>query len=82
MSKQKPSQAPAHNSGDVRIFLTNLRLLNLDKCDDWPPTSAPALTSRDAGPNQKARIQCVEWALYRLFEIWNLEETQEVSVII
>ncbi|KAL9630000.1 MAG: hypothetical protein Q9164_006628 [Protoblastenia rupestris] len=74
-NKQKPSHAPAPVFPEINVFLTNLRLLDLDERDDWPSVSSQILTSRDAGPNQKARIQCVEWTLYRLFEIWSPDET-------
>lgn len=29
---------------------------------------------------QKKRVQCVEWALFRLFEIWDPEETRNASL--
>ncbi|KAL9104385.1 MAG: hypothetical protein Q9163_000643 [Psora crenata] len=81
MSKRKSSQNPSPASQGLSIFLTNLRLLDLDKRDDWPSISVQILASKDAGPNQKARIQCVEWALYRLFECWNPEEAKGVRYI-
>ncbi|KAL9127244.1 MAG: hypothetical protein Q9217_003842 [Psora testacea] len=82
MRKQKPVKNTAPTPPDVSIFLRNLRLLNLDKCDDWPSISTLTLTRKDAGPNQKARIHLVEWALYRLFEIWSPETTQNVSDVL
>ena len=72
MSKQKPNRA------DVDVLFTNLRLLNLDKQDGWKEISAQTLTTRDAGPNQKLRIQGAEWILYHLFDIWNPEEAADV----
>ncbi|KAL8792703.1 MAG: hypothetical protein Q9195_004678 [Heterodermia aff. obscurata] len=64
---------PAHTS-NASTFITNLRLLDLDKQPDWPAITAQILTAKDALQNQKRRIQSVEWALYRLFEIWDPQE--------
>ncbi|KAI4086427.1 MAG: hypothetical protein LQ344_007563 [Seirophora lacunosa] len=62
-------------------FFTNLRLLDLDYLEDWPDVTADIFApkdarTKDARTNQKQRIRCVEWALYRLFEIWNPKETR------
>lgn len=62
----------------ISLFLTNLKLLDLDQRDDWPDITAVTFSTKDAQQNQKKRIQCVEWALYRLFEIWDPEETHFV----
>ena len=72
---------PAHSS-NASIFITNLRLLDLDTQPDWPAITAQILTAKDALQNQKRRIQCVEWALYRLFEIWDPEEASIVGPIL
>ncbi|TVY37436.1 hypothetical protein LSUB1_G004619 [Lachnellula subtilissima] len=62
---------------NVSLFLTNLRLLDLDLRKDWPGITNETLsTKKDAQQNQKKRIQCVEWALYQLFAIWDPEETR------
>ena len=63
----------------VSTFISNLRLLDLDKREDWPGITAQILSSKDAQQHQKKRIQCVEWALYRLFEIFDKEETRSVG---
>lgn len=60
----------------IPTFLTNLRLLDLDLADDWPDIT-PA-TFAGTTQNHKRRVQAVEWALYRLFEIWDPEETASV----
>ena len=78
MSNEKPVRPSRLASSVISIFITNLRLLDLDKRDDWPSISPQTLVGKDAGPNQKIRILCVEWALYRLFEIWNAKEAQDV----
>ena len=62
----------------VIIFLTNLRLLDLDLRDDWPGITAVTFSTKDVQQNQKKRVQCVEWALYQLFAIWDPEDTRDV----
>ena len=74
MSKQKLNRA------DVDVLFTNLRLL-LDERDGWGEISAQTLATRDAGPNQKLRIQSAEWILYHLFDIWNPEEAADVRTL-
>ncbi|RDW58107.1 hypothetical protein BP6252_13518 [Coleophoma cylindrospora] len=54
------------------LFLTNLRLLDLDLRKDWPGITTAVLVSKDG----RKRIQCVEWALYQLFAIWDPEEAR------
>jgi hypothetical protein len=66
---------------NVALFLTNLRLLDFDLRDDWPDITALTFSTKDAQQNQKRRIQCVEWALYQLFAIWDPQETREVFII-
>ena len=61
---------------DAKLFMTNLRLLDLDQQPDWPNLTVQTLSSRTA--DQKQRIGGVEWALFRLFEIWNLDDTNQV----
>ncbi|KAJ4337485.1 hypothetical protein N0V87_004631 [Didymella glomerata] len=60
-------------ASDVRRFVTNLRLLDLDLRDDWPDITAQTFHARNA--DQKQRIGGTEWALFRLFEIWDPTET-------
>ncbi|KAF2801395.1 uncharacterized protein BDZ99DRAFT_528505 [Mytilinidion resinicola] len=72
----KASSGPAKSS-NTALFLTNLRLLDLDLRDDWPAITAQTFTTQNAQQNQKNRIRCVEWALFRLFELWDAEETRE-----
>ena len=62
-------------------FLSNLRLLDLDELDDWPLITTNVLVPNDAQQNQKKRIQCVEWALYRLFELWDPIEARNVPLM-
>ena len=74
------SSSPVLKTPCVSTFLGNLRLLDLDRLEDWPSVSAQVLTSKDAGSNQKARIIHVEWTLYRLFEIWDVNEALNVGL--
>jgi hypothetical protein len=50
---------------------------------DWPGISAATFTVTGSGTGaalaQKKRVGCVEWALFRLFEIYDAEETRTVS---
>ncbi|KAK1752356.1 HAUS augmin-like complex subunit 6 N-terminus-domain-containing protein [Echria macrotheca] len=62
---------------NVSLFLTNLRLLDLDLHPDWPDISAATFGTRDAAQGQKKRIQCVEWALYHLFTLWDPDEARD-----
>lgn len=65
-------------TSNIALFLANLRLLDLDLRSDWPRISARDFDTRDVHQNQKRRITCVEWALYRLFEIWDRPTTRDV----
>ncbi|PVH73487.1 hypothetical protein DL98DRAFT_519903 [Cadophora sp. DSE1049] len=67
---------PPTGPSNITLFLTNLRLLDLDLRADWPDISALTFSTKDAQQNQKKRIQCVEWALYQLFALWDAEETR------
>ncbi|KAL8703631.1 MAG: hypothetical protein Q9201_003201 [Fulgogasparrea decipioides] len=61
-------------TSSVSTFITNLRLLDLDHLDDWPDAHEGLFAAKGARENQRQRVRCVEWALYRLFEIWNPKE--------
>ncbi|KAL5348293.1 hypothetical protein ACLOAV_006775 [Pseudogymnoascus australis] len=78
-SAPAPQSSLAQQSGPshISLFLTNLRLLDLDKRRDWPEITPITFTTRDSQQNIKKRIQCVEWALFRLFELWDPEEARE-----
>jgi hypothetical protein len=60
----------------VSLFLTNLRLLDLDQEEDWPGITPSTFSAKDAAGGQKKRIHCVEWALYNLFVLWDENETR------
>ncbi|KAI0016869.1 HAUS augmin-like complex subunit 6 N-terminus-domain-containing protein [Xylariomycetidae sp. FL0641] len=64
------------STSNLLLFLTNLRLLDLDHEPDWPDITPATFSAKDAAGGQRKRIQCVEWALYQLFLLWDPEETQ------
>ncbi|KAI2781197.1 HAUS augmin-like complex subunit 6 N-terminus-domain-containing protein [Daldinia loculata] len=69
------AQIPSSTS-NLALFLTNLRLLDLDLEPDWPDITLATFSTKDAVGGQKKRIQSVEWALYQLFTLWDYNETQ------
>ncbi|KAI8960794.1 HAUS augmin-like complex subunit 6 N-terminus-domain-containing protein [Daldinia sp. FL1419] len=78
-----PQSAPASAStqipsstSNLALFLTNLRLLDLDLEPDWPGITLATFSTKDAVGGQKKRVQSVEWALYQLFTLWDYNETQ------
>ncbi|KAG9529607.1 hypothetical protein KCU93_g3362, partial [Aureobasidium melanogenum] len=62
---------------NISLFVSNLRLLNLDQRQDWPDITVQTFDTKDALQNQKKRVACVEWSLYRLFELWDRETTRD-----
>lgn len=62
---------------DIRLFVTNLRLLDLDLCQDWPGITIQTFSAKNA--DQKQRIGGTEWALFHLFELWDPDETSQVG---
>lgn len=73
---QQQTQPNPILTSHVRLFVTNLRLLDLDLRRDWPNISTQTFSARNA--DQKQRIGGTEWALFRLFEIWDPTETAQV----
>lgn len=74
------AQIPSSTS-NLALFLTNLRLLDLDLEPDWPDITLATFSTKDAVGGQKKRIQSVEWALYQLFTLWDYNETQNVCLL-
>ncbi|CAO2652939.1 Nn.00g023500.m01.CDS01 [Neocucurbitaria sp. VM-36] len=62
-------------ASDIGLFVTNLRLLDLDLRSDWPGITVQTFSAKNA--DQKQRIAGTEWALFRLFEIWDGNETAQ-----
>ncbi|KAI0815734.1 HAUS augmin-like complex subunit 6 N-terminus-domain-containing protein [Xylaria sp. FL0064] len=71
----KQPQIPTCTS-NLLLFLTNSRLLDLDLEPDWPDITPTTFSAKDALGGQKKRIQCVEWALYQLFSLWDHNDAQ------
>ncbi|KAK4222970.1 HAUS augmin-like complex subunit 6 N-terminus-domain-containing protein [Podospora fimiseda] len=71
-----PPTTPLPTVSNLSLFLTNLRLLDFDQRPDWPDINTLTFSNKDAAQGQKKRIQCVEWALYHLFALWDHEETR------
>ncbi|KAJ4363205.1 hypothetical protein N0V83_010325 [Neocucurbitaria cava] len=67
-----PNPLPA---SDIGLFVTNLRLLDLHLRNDWPGITVQTFSAKHA--DQKQRIGGTEWALFRLFEIWDPSETAQ-----
>ncbi|KAL8657549.1 MAG: hypothetical protein Q9226_001809 [Calogaya cf. arnoldii] len=67
---------PTYTSSSISTFITHLRLLNLDQLEDWPVLTEDLFAPKHARENQKQRVRCVEWALYRLFESWNPKDAK------
>jgi hypothetical protein len=78
--KTQPKEVSASKPSDIALFITNLRLLDLDRSTDWPGITPQTFNARDGQQNQKLRVRCVEWALYRLFELYDANEAREVSL--
>ncbi|KAJ5822594.1 hypothetical protein N7447_004934 [Penicillium robsamsonii] len=70
--RPKPLDWPGPSHLDV--FIRNLKLLRLDQREDWPDISLHSLTP--TSQNQRQRTRLIEWALYRLYTIWDLEGAQ------
>ncbi|KAI9720193.1 MAG: hypothetical protein M1812_003011 [Candelaria pacifica] len=70
------SSTSTNGPSNVALFVTNLRLLDLDLRRDWPGIDAQTFSTHNAQQNQKHRVRCVEWSLYRLFELWDAEDTR------
>lgn len=68
----------ASTASNLSLFLANLRLLDLDLLPDWPDVNTLTFSNKDAAQGQKKRVQCVEWALYQLFMLWDPEEARNV----
>lgn len=66
----------------MKIFVTALLALKLHERSDWPSITLTTFVINNVLQNQKNRTRCIEWALYRLFEIWDPKQTKEVSISI
>lgn len=80
LTKRAPQQDKPLTASNVSLFLSNIRLLDLDKRADWPDVTVRNFDTKDALQNQKKRISSVEWILFRLFQILDPEMTRNVSL--
>lgn len=87
-AQSREPHAPARDHGAIPIasplslFLTNLKLLDLDQLADWPGLSHETFaTATVNAQGQKKRVQCVEWALFHLFALWDPDETASVMFL-
>lgn len=78
LRKPAPPKPKPLRSSHISLFLSNLRLLDFDLRDDWPDITVRTYNEKDVQHSQKKRIGCTEWALYRLFELWDPETTKDV----
>ncbi|EMC93304.1 hypothetical protein BAUCODRAFT_45480, partial [Baudoinia panamericana UAMH 10762] len=58
---------PSTTATIISLFLTNLRLLNLDLLPEWPAITTNTLSSTG---DARSRIRSVEFALYQLFRLY------------
>ncbi|KKY21495.1 hypothetical protein UCRPC4_g03599 [Phaeomoniella chlamydospora] len=70
-----PAAAKWHGPTHITTFLRVIRLLNLDKLEDWPGISEATFSGRAVSQNLQQKLKGTEWALYRLFELWDPQET-------
>ena len=76
----KLSGATWNGPSDIDTFLRCLRLLDLDLLHDWPGITSQTFSTRSVSQNVQTRLKCVEWSLYRLFELWEPEEAETVRL--
>ncbi|KAM0708363.1 hypothetical protein Q7P35_005014 [Cladosporium inversicolor] len=72
---KRTKSAPRIHTGPFvsSLFLTNLRLLDLDLLPDWPSITPSTFSNVDA----RARIKAAEWSLYQLFRLFDPAVTAE-----
>ena len=66
-------------SAHMRVTIKNLRLLDLDEEFDWPDVRPGTFSEDSSVTSASTRISCANWILFKLFEIWDLKQTKEVS---
>ncbi|KAF9734559.1 hypothetical protein PMIN04_006746 [Paraphaeosphaeria minitans] len=71
----KPALSNPLQSSDIKLLVTNLRLLDLDGRPDWPDITVQTFSAKNA--DQRQRIHAVEWVLFHLFEIWDPSEAAQ-----
>lgn len=74
----KTDEASWIGPGNIATFVRCLRLLDLDLRDDWPGVRENLFSAKSSQHNLQQRLKCVEWSLYRLFEMWDAAYTKDV----
>lgn len=81
-ASSNPSHRQQHKRVDSRIaqgpstaslLVRNLRLLELDRRNDWPGITSSSFGNQDA----RTRMRCAEWTLFQLFRIYDLATTTD-----
>ncbi|KAL8243735.1 hypothetical protein R6Q59_009993 [Mikania micrantha] len=62
---------------NIAIFIRCLHLLDLDLLPDWPGLNEQLFSAKSAQQQLQQRVRAVEWSLYRLFEIYDPNETKD-----
>ncbi|KIW55657.1 hypothetical protein PV05_04388 [Exophiala xenobiotica] len=76
LSKPAFARSQWHPRGHIAIFLRTLHLLDLNFLPDFPDISESTFHAAKAPANLQQRFKGVEWALYRLFELYDPGETR------
>lgn len=61
------------NPSFITLYITNLKLLDLDLLQDWPDLSALSFSTSES----RTRIRSTEWSLYQLFLLFDPRLTTE-----
>lgn len=66
-----------HSRDNIAIFIRALHLLDLDRLPDCPNITESTLrVSAKTPSNLQQRVKGVEWALYRLYELYDPDDTR------
>ena len=76
MHKHPQSSRSPVASTTTELLIKNLRLLDLDEEFDWPKIRPDTFAAADAVQNQRNRVYCAQWALFKLLEIWDPKEAE------
>lgn len=77
--EDRPISQIWRSQSPIQTFVRCLRLLDLDRLEDWPNISERTFSTKPGLQKLQQRIKAVEWSLYRLFERYDSNETVNVS---